>query len=195
MKQQQSPLFLVLLFVLSSFQNSAQNDSITTIKNQFDNIYRTSSTYQNYKIINRDRFNTLKKSVLDSLKSYSKSISEKEKTIASKTYEIESLESELKETNSKLKEAIGKENSFTFLGMDIEKGTYNLIVWALVAILLAGLIHFVYQFSKSNTVTKNALASLEEVELEFDAHRKKTLEREQKLRRQLHDEINKNRNS
>ena len=34
-----------------------------------------------------------------------------------------------------------------------------------------------------------------EVENEFEAHRKKTLEREQKLRRQLHDEINKNRNS
>lgn len=194
MKQFQSPLFIAL-FILCSFQMNAQEDTVNTIENQFDNIYRTSSTYQNYKVINRDRFNTLKSSVLDSLKVYSTSISAKEKTITAKSSEIESLKKELAETNTKLKEAISKENSFSFLGIEIAKGTYNLIVWALVGILLAGLIHFIYQFAKSNSVTKTALSDLEEVEKEFEAHRKKTLEREQKLRRQLHDEINKNRNS
>lgn len=194
MKQFQSPLFIAL-FILCSFQMNAQEDTANTIENQFDNIYRTSSTYQNYKVINRDRFNRLKSSVLDSLKVYSTSISAKEKTITAKSSEIESLKKELAETNTKLKEAISKENSFSFLGTEIAKGTYNLMVWALVGILLAGLIHFIYQFAKSNSVTKTALSDLEEVELEFEAHRKKTLEREQKLRRQLHDEINKNKNS
>jgi hypothetical protein len=194
MKQFQSPLFIAL-FILCSFQMNAQENTANTIENQFDNIYRTSSTYQNYKVINRDRFNTLKSRVLDSLKVYSKSISAKEKTITAKSSEIESLKKELAETNTKLTEAISKENSFSFLGIEIAKGTYNLMVWALVGILLAGLIHFIYQFAKSNSVTKTALSDLEEVEKEFEAHRKKTLEREQKLRRQLHDEINKNRNS
>ena len=194
MKQFQSPLFIAL-FILCSFQMNAQENTANTIENQFDNIYRTSSTYQNYKVINRDRFNTLKSSVLDSLKVYSTSISAKEKTITAKSSEIESLKKELAETNTKLTEAISKENSFSFLGIEIAKGTYNLMVWALVGILLAGLIHFIYQFAKSNSVTKTALSDLEEVEKEFEAHRKKTLEREQKLRRQLHDEINKNRNS
>lgn len=194
MKQLFSSL-LIALYVLHSFQMNAQENTVNTIENQFDNIYRTSSTYQNYKVISRDRFNTLKSSVLDSLKIYSKSLSAKEKTITAKGVEIESLKKELKETNIKLKEAISKENSFSFLGVEIAKGTYNLMVWALVGVLLAGLIHFIYQFAKSNTTTKTALTDLEEVENEFEAHRKKTLEREQKLRRQLHDEINKNRNS
>ena len=174
---------------------NAQENTVNTIENQFDNIYRTSSTYQNYKVINRDRFNTLKSSILDSLKVYSTSLSAKEKTITTKGVEIESLKKKLAETNIKLKEAISKGNSFSFLGVEIAKGTYNLMVWALVGVLLAGLIHFIYQFANSNTITKTALNDLEEVENEFEAHRKKTLEREQKLRRQLHDEINKNRNS
>ena len=194
MKQLFSSL-LIALYVLHSFQMNAQENTVNTIENQFDNIYRTSSTYQNYKVISRDRFNTLKSSVLDSLKVYSTSLSAKEKTITAKGLEIESLKKELAETNIKLKEAISKENSFSFLGVEIAKGTYNLMVWALVGVLLAGLIHFIYQFAKSNTTTKTALTDLEEVENEFEAHRKKTLEREQKLRRQLHDEINKNRNS
>tara|TARA_Y100000034_G_scaffold7140_1_gene7924 strand:- start:48500 stop:49045 length:546 start_codon:yes stop_codon:yes gene_type:complete len=173
----------------------AQDDSVQTIANQFDKIYRTSSTYQDYKVISKDKYAALKASVLDSIKTYTKVLKEKEESIASKTKAIEGLKKDLKTTNDKLSEAISKENSFSVAGMEIDKGTYNLIVWVLMAILLGGLIYFIYQFSNSNIVTKNALRSLEEVEKEFDTHRKKTLEREQKLRRQLHDEINKNRNS
>ena len=192
------PLYRLLfttLFILQISLVFGQKDSIQTIENQFDYIYRISSTYQNYKVINRDRFKVLKNNVLDSLRTSSMSIASKDKIIASKTKEIESLKKDLAETNSKLKTAISKENSFSFFGMEVNKGTYNLIVWLLVGILLATLIYFIYQYSKSNVITKTAIQDLEEVEQEFESHRKKTLEREQKLRRQLHDEINKNRNN
>ncbi|MAD96935.1 MAG: hypothetical protein CMB99_06365 [Flavobacteriaceae bacterium] len=186
---------IVSILMLTVTHAYAQDDSVQTIANQFDKIYRTSSTYQDYKVISKDKYAALKASVLDSIKTYTKVLKEKEESIASKTKAIEGLKKDLKTTNDKLSEAISKENSFSVAGMEIDKGTYNLIVWVLMAILLGGLIYFIYQFSNSNIVTKNALRSLEEVEKEFDTHRKKTLEREQKLRRQLHDEINKNRNS
>ena len=189
------PTLIVSFLLLTVPHTFAQDDSVQTIANQFDKIYRTSSTYQDYKVISKDKYASLKASVLDSIKTYSKVLKEKEQSIASKTKEIEGLKKDLNTTNDKLSEAISKENSFSIVGMEIEKGTYNLIVWVLVFVLLGGLIYFIYQFSNSNIVTKNALQSLEEVEKEFDSHRKKTLEREQKLRRQLHDEINKNRNS
>ena len=41
------------------------------------------------------------------------------------------------------------------------------------------------------SVTKAAKKSLEDTELEFEEHRRVALEREQKVRRQLQDEINK----
>jgi hypothetical protein len=44
-------------------------------------------------------------------------------------------------------------------------------------------------------LTKEAKANLQEAEEELTLFRKKSLEREQKLRRQLQDEINKNRNN
>ena len=61
--------------------------------------------------------------------------------------------------------------------------------------MLLALTYFIFKFSKSNVLTKEAKSNLIEVEQEFEQHRKKTLEREQKLRRQLQDEINKQRNS
>ena len=52
-----------------------------------------------------------------------------------------------------------------------------------------------YKFYNSNTVTKEAQNNLTDVEQEFELHRKKSLEKEQKLRRKLQDEINKQRNA
>jgi hypothetical protein len=58
-----------------------------------------------------------------------------------------------------------------------------------------GMLFFMYKFSNSNLLTKEAKHNLAEVEQELSQFRKKTLEKEQKLRRQLQDEINKQRNS
>ena len=56
------------------------------------------------------------------------------------------------------------------------------------------MLFFIFKFFKNNVITKEAKNNLIDVEQELDAHRKKSLEREQKLRRQLQDEINKQRN-
>ena len=53
------------------------------------------------------------------------------------------------------------------------------------------MIIFIYRFKNSNTVTKSAKKSLAEIEEEYEDHRRNALEREQKVRRQLQDELNK----
>ena len=60
--------------------------------------------------------------------------------------------------------------------------------------MLLGLSYFIFKFLRSNVLTKEAKNNLIDVEQEFEQHRKNTLQREQKLRRQLQDEINKHRN-
>jgi hypothetical protein len=68
-------------------------------------------------------------------------------------------------------------------------------MWSIIGALLALLIFFVYKFNNSNVVTKEAKLALAEMEEEFEEHRKVALEREQKVRRQLQDEINKQKDS
>jgi hypothetical protein len=65
-------------------------------------------------------------------------------------------------------------------------------MWSIIAALFALLLFFIYKFKNSNTLTRQAKFKLEEVESEFEEHRRIALEREQKVRRQLQDEINKN---
>jgi hypothetical protein len=54
---------------------------------------------------------------------------------------------------------------------------------------------FIYKFKNNNVITNKAKISLDNLENEFNFFRKKSLERQQKLRRELQDEILKNRNN
>ena len=165
-----------------------------SLKGQFDKIYRTSTKYQTYKVISIDKYNTLKKNVLDSIQTANKTIFAKEKELAEERKTIEDLNKKLDKTEADLKIALTKENSIMLFGAELTKVTYNLILWSIILILGILLTVFILRFTRSNVLTKKAQESLIEVEEEFELHRKKSLEREQKLRRKLQDEINKQRN-
>ena len=76
-------------------------------------------------------------------------------------------------------------------GLQMSKTNYNVLLWSIIGILLVLLVFFIYKFKNSNSVTREAKKSLVETEEEFEDHRRVALEREQKVRRQLQDEINK----
>ena len=73
------------------------------------------------------------------------------------------------------------------------KNSYNLLLWSIITVLAITTVFFILRFKNSNSLTKAAKTNLAEIEEEFELHRKKSLEKEQKLRRQLQDEINKQR--
>nr|WP_298995509.1 hypothetical protein [uncultured Polaribacter sp.] len=189
---------LFLLFIqYTSFSQENNNVVIEdkTLEGQFDKINRISTSYQTYKVISKDKFQELKNNVLDSIKASNKDLKEQKVLLKNERDNVVKLNAELNKTKEDLKKAQEKENSISLFGFQISKVTYNLILWLIIISLALALAFFVFKFSKSNILTKKAKEDLEDVEQEFEVHRKKSLEREQKLRRQLQDEINKQRNS
>jgi hypothetical protein len=191
-------LYIILTAFLITSISLAQETTIedtNTIENQFDKIYRKSTTYQVYKVISKDSYQQLKSNVLDSLESSKKNISKKESLLIAERNSIKETKELLAKTELELNDSLSKENSISVAGLQLSKTTYNLTLWSIIIAMLLALTYFIFKFSKSNVLTKEAKSNLIEVEQEFEQHRKKTLEREQKLRRQLQDEINKQRNS
>jgi len=189
---------LFLLFIqYTSFSQENNNVVIEdkTLEGQFDKINRISTSYQTYKVISKDKFQELKNNVLDSIKASNKDLKEQKVLLKNERDNVAKLNAELNKTKEDLKKTQEKENSISLFGFQISKVTYNLILWLIIISLALALAFFVFKFSKSNILTKKAKEDLEDVEQEFEVHRKKSLEREQKLRRQLQDEINKQRNS
>lgn len=194
-----SLFFTIFLLFIQYTSFSQENNNVViedkTLEGQFDKINRISTSYQTYKVISKDKFQELKNNVLDSIKASNKDLKEQKVLLKNERDNVAKLNAELNKTKEDLKKTQEKENSISLFGFQISKVTYNLILWLIIISLALALAFFVFKFSKSNILTKKAKEDLEDVVQEFEVHRKKSLEREQKLRRQLQDEINKQRNS
>ena len=65
------------------------------------------------------------------------------------------------------------------------------MLWTIITGLLLLLLFFIYKFRQSNILTQEAKSGLSDLEMEYEDHRRRALEREQKISRQLQDELNK----
>ncbi|WP_445758024.1 hypothetical protein [Polaribacter sp.] len=186
----------ILLILNVQINFSQENDTIEpkTIEGQFDKIFKVSTTFQNYKIVGKDEFLSLKKNVLDSVKKFRKAFLNIENLLKNERENIAYLNETLTQKTLELDNALFKENSMSLFGAPLNKFTYSFILWTIIIGFGAGIVFFVFKFLKSNVIAKQAQDSLLIVEEEFEIHRKNSIEREQKLRRQLQDEINKHRN-
>jgi F0F1-type ATP synthase assembly protein I len=194
MKLRVLTLFALLLSSVSFTQETTFEDT-NSIENQFEELYKKSSTYQVYKVISKDKYQRLKLNILDSLKDLKETIAHKESLLLKEKSNIEETKKLLTQTEIDLNISLKKESSIDILGIKLSKVVYNLLLWGIIVLLLLGLSYFIFKFFRSNVLTKEAKNNLVDVEQEFEQHRKKTLVREQKLRRKLQDEINKQRNS
>ncbi|MBT8298626.1 MAG: tRNA (guanine-N1)-methyltransferase [Maribacter sp.] len=200
-------LLIVLAFFAFNLHN-AQDQSTPTeelsldkgsIDSQFNYLYKKSGNYRadgkRYEVVRVISLDKLRKNVLDTLNAYNKKAAELNATISGHEATIESLNKKLDETTNNLSAVTEEKDSMSLLGMLVSKVTYNVVLWTIIVGLLLLFLLFVYKFRRSNTLTQEAKTALSEVEVEYEDHRRRALEREQKISRQLQDEINKYRKS
>ena len=190
-----SVVFPVVLFVFGLMNAQDTLEKPTPLATLFDSIYTISNSYDRYKIIKKVYFQDLKRQSLDSVENYKQQLIEKESLLKLETQNFETLKAQADLTQIALNQSLQKENSITLFGAAISKKNYNLILWSIVLLLLLGLCYYIYKYNNNKHLTKKAQNSLTEIEQELTAYRKRSLENEQKLRRKLQDEINKQRNS
>ncbi len=188
-----SLVFITTTTTLSIAQNKGNDKESSSIEQQFEELYKKSSSYQKYKVIDKKAYSDLKRNVVNSIKGLESTINSKQGSITSLETESKSLKDQITELNQKLDASLAQENEISFLGINLTKTSYNLLVWSIISILIVLLVFFVYRFKNSNTVTKNTKIAFNDIEEEFELHKRKSLENEQKLRRKLQDEINKQR--
>lgn len=192
-------LILVLLLIFGSTSIAAQEkQSINegSIDDQFEFVIKKSSNWrdekgQSYEVIKRPLMLTLKAHTLDSLKAIQDQLDSTKNVVNTQQKEIDQLKINLKNTQSNLATTNSEKNSMPLLGLQMSKTSYNLLMWSIISILLVLLSMFIYKFKNSNSITRTAKNNLENIEEEFEEHRRNALEREQKVRRQLQDELNK----
>lgn len=195
---------MLLSITLTTAQNTDEEQELSlnsgTIDSQFEYVFRKSGNFkgtngQKYEAVKQAWLLRLKANVLDSLKTTYQELENLEGTVSSQAQEIDNLNTELANTKTELDNTISEKDSMTLFGMQMTKPNYSLILWSIIGLLAVLLLFFIYKFRNSNAITKQAKRSLAETEEEFEEHRRIALEREQKVRRQLQDEINKQKKS
>lgn len=192
-------LLIALLAAQLNYGQDEETDKLSLdegpISDQFDYISRKSGNYRadgvRYEVVRETNLYKLRKNVLDSLAATSKKTAELKATIAEHETTIGTLNKKLEETTTNLTAVSEEKDSMSFLGAQVSKATYNIILWAIIAGLFLLLGIFIYRFRNSNILTQEAKNNLSELELEYEDHRRRALEREQKISRQLQDERNK----
>jgi len=181
-------LFSIALFIFTS--SFSQQKDTSSSKGKLNLIYNTSSSYKEFKVIRKSRFVNLRDQVSDSVKLLNNELNLKEEKINTLEQDLNNINKVLLKNIAEKKTAIRLQNSILFFGMALDKSSYKIMVWMTFILLIVLLCYFIFKYKNSYLIILAAKEDLLEAENELVKFKKKSIESDQKLRRQLQDEIN-----
>lgn len=174
-------------------ENQTEQDN--SIKEKFEQTIDEASRYQDFKVIKQSKLQELKKQTVSRIEGLKDSINLLEKQIVSKDENTLVLEEQIKNKDLELAQIDEEKNSISVFGIMLDKLTYNLILWSIIGMLLLALLIIIFKYRSNNEITKVSKTNLKLAEEELEIYKRRSLEKEQQLSRQLMDERKKNNNS
>ncbi len=183
---------IVIIFIcLLGSSIAAQQTDGNKIDEEFEILIGESNDFKEFKVIKKSDLRDLRKATNDNVTLLKDSISALETQLLTKQKTIDELNASLDTTKSDLEETTLEKSSIEIVGVQTSKATYNLIVWSIIAVLLIALVVILMRFKSSNAITRESRQQLLTTEEELEELRQRSIEKEQKLGRQLQDERNK----
>ncbi|WP_437919095.1 hypothetical protein [Sphingobacterium sp. LRF_L2] len=160
-----------------------------TLNEQFINLSNLSKSQNaDFKIIRKTNLDIVRTNVLDSISRYQKEIAELKNSSSSSVTTVKNLKDSVTTLDSQLQAEKQKTDSIAFLGIDFAKGTYHAVVWSVIVVLAIAFLATLASFRKAKVDTNEHKKTTEELQDELQTLRKKSMEKEQILKRQLLDE-------
>lgn len=192
-----SILSLALLILITSASPSlmAQSNTIITVLDsaafeaQLEFVQERTRVYNDFRAIREDVFLKMKKNAIDTLRKEKLEVARLNSELTERDFQIETLNTDLSRTKTERDQSIRTKDSFVFLGIQMQKGVYNTVMWIIVLGLLSvGVILFL-MFKKSFVVTSQTKHELESIQEEYETYKKSSREKYEKLVVSHHSEI------
>jgi hypothetical protein len=163
----------MVLVVIKVTGQTILPDELTknTIKEQISFIEERTRIYENYRAIREDMFQKINRNFIDSLSQAKGRIDALNKQELTLNRTNDSLSTLLETTRRNLEEITATKNSIRLLGMEINKVTYNSVMWIIVAILVILLAIGFLAFKRNLIVNIRTAKELKELKEEFEAYR------------------------
>lgn len=189
-------VFVTIALIFTSFLSFAQSSRPMLpyalkgpVDSQFYYINILSRSGEgNFKLIRSTNLDILKTNTMDTINRLKTEITELREASSSYTGTTTALRDSIGALETELQTERQRTDSISFLGIAFNKGTYHTIVWSLIIGLAIAFIATFFAFRKSRVDTIEHKKTADEFQEELQAVKKKALEKEQVLKRQLLDE-------
>jgi len=142
-----------------------------TIKEQINFIEKHTRIYENYRAIREDMFQKINRNFTDSLSAGKSRIAGLNNLTSTLNRTNDSLNTLLETTRRSLGEITTTKNNIRVLGMEINKVTYNTVMWIIVVGLVVVLTIGFLVFKRNLFVNIRTGKELKELKDEFEAYR------------------------
>jgi len=169
---------------------AAVNSETHTVRTSFDEMLRQSNMYQDFKVIKRTRLDEFILEVSDSLKAADVQLQTEVRAKQNYQSQVGKLQTELEESRKAITQAEKGKDSIISAGMSMDKKSFSTLMWSLVIGLGALLTIVLIRSRSASSGQKELRHRLTEVEEYLNSSKKKALEREQELKREIQDYVN-----
>jgi predicted nucleic acid-binding Zn-ribbon protein len=161
----------------------------SSLKDQYNYIEEHTRIYEDYRAIREDMFQKLKRNVSDTLSTINIKIAGLNKTVSELNRTIDTLRTNLASTRTRLEEITSTKNSIKVIGLEINKLTYNKIMWTILLVLIAVLLLGFLVFKRNLSTVFNSKKEFQDLKVEFETYRKTSREAREKLTMDHFNEI------
>ncbi len=187
MKTIQRPVILIIILILGTTLSSIQAQSI---QEQFEKFREDASKWEGYTMVKHHELDDFWKIVSDTLSKNQSVMSANRKEINSLSARIDSLGMALQQTKDELQASEDVNATIGFLGIQVNKVLYNLVVWVLIGGLCAAIAILYMMYGNSNKVTRATKKDFSKLATEFGEYKEKATKKQISLKRELQTAIN-----
>lgn len=164
-------VFSVLVITAVGQTKMPDELSSSSIKDQLKYVEDHTRIYDNFRAVREDIFQKINKNYIDTLQVERGRIKVLQLLTTSLNSKTDSLNALLVTTRINLNEAISSKDSIQVLGMELNKGAYNAIMWILVGGLVLILLIGFLIFKRNLVVLLTTSKDLKELKEEFAAYK------------------------
>jgi hypothetical protein len=161
-----------------------------TLRDRFGIMKTKSQTYQNYKVIKESVLDGVWRIIQDSIRAKQQAVNQANLQIVSLKAEVKKVEDAMKQKDAAVQGVVHDSAHINVLGIDFTKGFFVGLIGVLLAVLIGTLAFVLARMKLLDKSIKEKSLTISLVSNEYDEYKKKAMEKQTKLSRELQDERN-----
>lgn len=166
-------------------------DKDLTLEERFQEMKSNAQTFKDYKVIKQEVLDNVWAITRDSLKAKKKELAESHQQISNLKEEVDSTRNAMQVQQASIQDVIYDSSHIAVLGIPFSKGVFIILVAIIIGALALVVTVLFGRMKIADSLVKERALIADSITHEFEEYKKKAMEKQTKLSRELQNERNK----